>query len=132
MTKLYYKRQFGTLECVKAEGEGRLVTFIFDEPIEGKICVSKKHAYVKLGIGTIDLSELECGIYAPKLLRKGASEKIGKILLCEGGVSQNPQNSELALAFTEKLLEIECELKYLKRENEMLREKIYGTSIFKF
>ena len=130
MTNLYFKRRYGTLECVKIEGEGRTVRFITDEPINASFHIGKKRAYMKAGECVLDLSELECGSYTPKLISQNGSEKMGKILLTPDSVSQIYPDFDFVRELAERLWVLECEHCTLKAEYEKLKERIYKTSIF--
>ncbi len=130
MSKIYYKRQYGTLECVKIEGDGRLVKIIIDEPIDARIQIANKSSRIKYGECALDLAELACGVYAPKIIYKNSSEILGKIRLREGGVSYNEPDYDFVRLLSERLSELRREVDALKDENEKLKKKINGTSIF--
>ena len=130
MTKIYYSRQFGIFECVKIEGEGRLAKFIFDEPLNAKLSIGKKRADIKSGELTLDLELLSSGVYEPQLITKNRMEAIGKIRLTDGGVSHNSPDFEFVRLLAKRLEELRQQVCSLKAENEKLKEKIYGTTIF--
>lgn len=130
MTKIYYKRRFGSFECVKIEGAGRIAKFIFDEPLDALLRIDKNHTNIKCGEGDLDLSALSAGVYEPKLQKKNSCERLGKVMLTEGGVSYNTPDFDYVRTLADRVFELSEELNALKAENEKIKSKIYGTSIF--